>query len=101
MPLTVPNLDDRRYDDLVREALAIIPAIAPQWTNHNAADPGITLLELLAYIAELLIYRVNQVGDRQLEISSRCLRASRSHKIFRWPTRSAAPCWSCGRCDGR
>jgi len=66
MPLSLPNLDDRRYDDLVREALAMIPAIAPQWTNHNAADPGITLVEMLAYLTEILIYRTNQIGDRQL-----------------------------------
>jgi hypothetical protein len=66
MPLILPNLDQRRYDDLVREALEIIPVIAPEWTNHNASDPGITLVELLAYLTEILIYRVNQIGDRQL-----------------------------------
>jgi hypothetical protein len=66
MPLSLPNLDQRRYDDLVREALEIIPVIAPEWTNHNASDPGITLVELLAYLTEILIYRVNQIGDRQL-----------------------------------
>lgn len=68
MPLTLPNLDRRRYDDLVREALAIIPAIAPEWTNHNASDPGIMVLELLAYLTEILLYRVNQIGDSQLKV---------------------------------
>ena len=61
MPLSVPNLDDRTYDDLVEEALAMLPRYAPAWTNHNPSDPGITLIELLAYFSELLIYRLNRV----------------------------------------
>lgn len=61
MPITLPNLDDRRYADLVEEALAIIPVHAPDWTNHNPSDPGITLIELFAYLTEMLIYRLNRV----------------------------------------
>jgi hypothetical protein len=63
MPLTLPNLDDRTYADLAAEARALIPTYAPEWTNHNPSDPGVTLLELFAYLAELLIYRVNRVTD--------------------------------------
>ena len=63
MTLTLPNLDDRTYDDLVDEAIALIPNFAPQWTNHNPSDPGITLIELFAYLTELLLYRQNQVTD--------------------------------------
>jgi len=59
--LPIPNLDDRTFEDLVAEGLAMIPTHAPQWTNHNASDPGITLLELLAYVSESLLYRVNRV----------------------------------------
>lgn len=61
MPISLPNLDDRRYDDLVDEALALIHVYAPEWTNHNASDPGITLIELFAYLTEILIYRLNRV----------------------------------------
>src|SRR5258708_18526410 len=61
MPMMLPNLDDRRYADLVEEALAMIPIHAPEWTNHNASDPGITLVELFAYLTEMLIYRLNRV----------------------------------------
>jgi hypothetical protein len=61
MPITLPNLDDRRYADLVEEALSIIPVHAPQWTNHNPSDPGITLVELFAYLTEMLVYRLNRV----------------------------------------
>ena len=62
MPLKVPNLDDRNYSDLVAEALSMIPRYAPTWTNHNPSDPGITLVELLAYFTDLMLYRLNRVG---------------------------------------
>ena len=61
MPLRVPNQDDRTFDDLVDEALAMLPRYAPAWTNHNPSDPGITLIELFAYFTELFIYRLNRV----------------------------------------
>ena len=61
MSLQIPNLDDRNYADLVQEALSMLPRYAPAWTNHNPSDPGITLIELLAYYTEMLIYRLNRV----------------------------------------
>ena len=61
MPLQIPNLDDRNFTDLVEEARSMIPQYAPEWTNQNASDPGITLIELLAYVSEMLIYRLNRV----------------------------------------
>jgi hypothetical protein len=64
LPLILPNLDDRSYADLVAEARALIPALAPDWTDHNSADPGITLIELFAWLTEMLIYRLNQVTDK-------------------------------------
>ncbi|GKS69032.1 hypothetical protein W03_10360 [Nitrosomonas sp. PY1] len=63
MPLDIPNLDDRRFADLVEEALALIPAHAPEWTNHNLSDPGITLVELFAHLSEMQIYRLNRVTE--------------------------------------
>jgi hypothetical protein len=67
MPLQVPNLDDRTFADLVEEALSLLPQYAPLWTNYNPSDPGITLIELLAYFTEMLIYRLNRVTrDNQL-----------------------------------
>jgi Baseplate J-like protein len=61
MPLQLPNLDDRRYADLVEEARGLIPTYAQEWTNHNPSDPGITLVELFAFLSEMLIYRLNRV----------------------------------------
>jgi hypothetical protein len=61
MSLRLPALDDRSYTDLVEEARALIPALCPEWTNHNATDPGITLIELFAWLTEMLIYRVDRL----------------------------------------
>jgi hypothetical protein len=49
------------FDEFVREGGSLIPAYAPQWTNHNPSDPGITLLELLAYFSEILTYRALRI----------------------------------------
>jgi hypothetical protein len=62
MPLSPPNLDDLTFDNLVEEARAMIPHHAPEWTDYNPSDPGITLVELLAYFTELLGYRMNRVS---------------------------------------
>ena len=63
MPIALPQLDDRSFDDLVAEALARIPALAPEWTDHNPSDPGITLVELFAYLSDILMYRLDQVTE--------------------------------------
>jgi hypothetical protein len=65
MPLLLPNLDDRTWADLADEGRALIPVYGPEWTDHNASDPGITLVELLAWKTEMDIYRLNQVTDAE------------------------------------
>src|SRR5438309_7471762 len=64
MPLAAPNLDDRRFADIIAEAKTLIPRYAPEWTNFNESDPGITMVELFAWMTEILVYRLNQVPDR-------------------------------------
>ena len=63
MPLQLPDLDDRRFNDLLVEALVRIPANLSEWTNLNPSDPGITLVELLAHLTDVLLYRLNRVTD--------------------------------------
>ncbi|MEF8701278.1 MAG: baseplate J/gp47 family protein [Candidatus Accumulibacter sp. UW20] len=64
MPLPLPDLDKRRFDDLVAEMRVLIPQFAPEWTNHNPSDPGVTLTELLAWVTEVNLYRANRVTPR-------------------------------------
>jgi predicted phage baseplate assembly protein len=58
-----PVIDDRRHADLVAEALARIPRYTPEWTDFNESDPGRTLVELFAWMTELLIYRMGKVPE--------------------------------------
>ena len=63
MPLNRPILDDRSYEQLRDELIRRIPVYAPEWTDHNASDPGITLIELFSFLGENLLYRFNQIPD--------------------------------------
>lgn len=62
--IPLPNLDNRTFDDLVLQARTLIPTIYPVWTDHNPSDPGIVLLELFAWLSEMLIYEANEIDDR-------------------------------------
>jgi hypothetical protein len=59
----MPILDDRSYQQLRDELIRRIPVYAREWTDHNASDPGITLIELFAFLGENLLYRFNQIPD--------------------------------------
>jgi hypothetical protein len=63
MSLPVPVLDDRTYQQLVAELTGRIAAYTPEWTDQGASDPGVTLLELFAFLGENLLYRFNQIPD--------------------------------------
>ena len=67
MPLPIPTLDDRTFDQLVDEAKTLIPKHFPAWTDHNFSDPGIAFMELFAFLIENAIYQINRVPDRSLE----------------------------------
>ena len=64
MTLPVPNLDDRRFQDLVDEAKRMVQQRCPEWTDHNVSDPGVTLIETFAWMTDQLVYRLNRVPDR-------------------------------------
>ena len=64
MTLPVPRLDDRTMQDIVDEAKSRIHRYCPDWTDHNVSDPGVALIELYAWMTEMMLYRLNQVPDR-------------------------------------
>jgi hypothetical protein len=61
--------------DLVQEARALIPRRAPAWTDHNVHDPGITFIELFAWLVEMQLYQLNRVGERPSRSVRKALRA--------------------------
>ncbi len=58
------NLDDRTFEDLVAECILRIPRYCPEWTDFNPSDPGITLIELFAWLTDQMLIRFNQVPRR-------------------------------------
>lgn len=64
MTLPSPNLDDRRFQQLVDEAKRFIQQRCPEWTDHNVSDPGVTLIEAFAQMTDQLLYRLNRVPEK-------------------------------------
>jgi len=62
MPLPIPNLDDKSFQQIAEEGRSLIPSVSPEWTDHNVHDPGITFLELFAWLAEIEHYRLNRTS---------------------------------------
>ena len=63
MAIQPPRLDDRSWQDLRDELVRRIPVHAPEWTDHSAADPGVTLIELFAFLGDNLLYRLNRAPE--------------------------------------
>src|SRR5262245_15175955 len=63
MSLPVPDLDDKTFTELFEQARSLITQYAPEWTDHNFSDPGITFVDLFAWLAEMQRYRLNRVGE--------------------------------------
>lgn len=64
MPIRLPAIDDRDHAALVRDTLALAAVHAPEWTHTGPSDPGVTLVELFAFMAESLLYRANLIPER-------------------------------------
>ncbi|HTJ46934.1 MAG TPA: putative baseplate assembly protein [Kofleriaceae bacterium] len=64
----------------------MIPRYAPEWTNHNPSDPGVTLIELAAWMTDLILHRLNQVPEKNyvafLNLLGIKLRPPRAAKAF-------------------
>jgi hypothetical protein len=61
--LLLPSLDNRTFDQLFAEGRGLIPGIAPGWTDQNYSDPGVTVIELLAWLSETILYRLDRTPD--------------------------------------
>ena len=61
----VPQVDytSRDYLSIRDDLLALIPTFAPQWTNRDAADFGIVLLQMFSYLGDLQSYYIDRAGN--------------------------------------
>jgi len=64
MSLPTPRLDDRTFEDIRREALQRIPQLCPEWTDFNPSDPGMTVVELMAWMTDVMLYRLNRLPEK-------------------------------------
>lgn len=64
MSLRAPKLDDRSFHDLVAEAKRLIAERCPQWTDLSPGDPGTTLMEMYAFLTEVMLYRINRLPEK-------------------------------------
>lgn len=90
MPLPSPDLDDRRFQDLVDDAKRFIQRRCPEWTDHNVSDPGVALIEAFAQMVDQLSYRLNRVPEKihlefldLLGVRLRAPQAARTELTFR------------------
>lgn len=58
------KLDRNGFEEIAKEARSQIAAIYPEWTDYNYHDPGITFLELFAFLKEAQQFHMDQIGDR-------------------------------------
>ena len=67
MAFPVPDLDKVDFESLVEQARSLIPRYAPQWTDHNVHDPGMTLIDLIAWLVDQESYQAGFISDAHLE----------------------------------
>src|SRR6266550_1562097 len=67
MPLEnfLPTIDDRHFDDIMAEIRTRIarytPEWTPVWTDVNDNDPGITMVQVFAWLSDMMLYRMSKV----------------------------------------
>lgn len=61
--LKTKPLDDRSYAQILESAMNRLPALCPSWTDYNAHDPGVTLIELFAWYEEMQRFHLDQMTE--------------------------------------
>jgi hypothetical protein len=70
-PIPGVSLSDRTLAAIVADVRRHLKVLAPEWTDRNSRDPGVTLVELLAWVAEQLLHRADAISDEMFLPTSR------------------------------
>lgn len=63
--LQSPNLDNRTWKDLVDECRSYLASeFGNSWSDLSPADPGMALIETLAFLVDKFNYQLNRVSDK-------------------------------------
>jgi predicted phage baseplate assembly protein len=89
LELQAPQLNRLTYEEIKRQAIQRLPRYTPDWTDFNESDPGMTMVELFAWLAEMLIEQMNRVPERvhvkllqNLNMELRPAQAAEAHLVF-------------------
>ena len=84
--LKTKKLDDQSFDEIIEQAKGRLPWLCPVWTDHNAHDPGITILELMAWYKELQQFHMDQmtpdIQRKLLSLAGIRLRVERASSCY-------------------
>lgn len=61
--ITEKSVDTESFDEIFHKMRRKVSEIYPEWNDYNYHDPGITLLELFAFLSEAQNYRMNRTPD--------------------------------------
>ncbi len=75
------SLDDERFEELLERARRMIPGLYPEWTDYNYHDPGITMLEMLAWLKETQQFHMDQIGERHILRYCKLLGVKPKHRL--------------------
>ena len=89
------ELDDQNFDMIVENARKAIRKYAPDWTDENAHDPGITLIELFAWLKEMQQFYMDQTTE---PIETQFLKLLGQHRRIGQPSRLTAQ-WVLQDCE--
>lgn len=88
-PVAVPALDYRAkdYERFRRLMLERLSLLVPGWTERSPADAGVTLVELLAFVADQLSYRQDAITtEAYLDTARRRVSVKRHARLVDYRT---------------
>lgn len=87
------DLDTTTFERLTEIGRSLIPSLAPAWTDHNIHDPGMTLVDLLAFVADAQVFGLARLRrDERLayaRLLGVALRPPHPATVLVWPVGSA------------